>query len=210
MTDLAMQVLEAGGWRAPKVWVGVARRLRSVSAVVPVEMSDSELISRAGEELCLRELIARHERSMRRLALSMLRNRADADEAVQDAFVVVYRKGATFRGESSARTWLHSICYRKCLDRLRRKRFDIVHIDQASQSSLTAVEVDHSFTATLETALDDLPPQNREAFVLVDVLGFTREDAAELVGVPGNTMRARVARARLLLADALDDGEVPA
>jgi RNA polymerase sigma-70 factor (ECF subfamily) len=57
----------------------------------------------------------------------------------------------------------------------------------------------------LKVAVDELPEQNRVAFVLVDVLGFSREDAAAMVDVPGNTMRARVARARMLLADALTD-----
>lgn len=196
------------GWSASRVWRCVSlRRLRSVPAVAPAELSDVELIARVDDDSCLRELIGRHQRSLRQLARSMLRNDADADEAVQDTFVAVFRSAASFRGESAAKTWLHSICYRQCLARLRRKRFDVVPLDVDFAVGAIAVEVDHTFNAVLDAAVRQLPEPNRVAFVLVDVLGWSREDAAGIVGVPGNTMRARVARARELLADALGDDD---
>ena len=60
---------------------------------------------------------------------------------------------------------------------------------------------------TLEQAVADLSGDLKVAFTLVDVLGFSREEAAQLVGVPGNTMRARAARARVILASTLTQGD---
>jgi RNA polymerase sigma-70 factor (ECF subfamily) len=169
----------------------------------PTELTDTDLVARIGsDDRCFRELIVRHEQSLRRLAWSLLRNRHDAEEAVQDAFVAAHRAASGFRNESSVRTWLHSICYRQCLGRLRRKRLDLVVI---AEHDSPAAPADMAMRIALELAVDALPEANRVAFVLVDVLGFSREDAAAMVEVPGNTMRARVARARMLLADALTD-----
>ncbi|MGD9999089.1 MAG: sigma-70 family RNA polymerase sigma factor [Ilumatobacteraceae bacterium] len=168
------------------------------------EMSDTELLGvLSSDDQAFRELIRRHQRSMRRLARSMLRNTGDADEAVQDSLLAAYRHARSFRGDASVRSWLHAICYRQCLTRLRRARLDLVPLDSAM--SLSGPESGPLLPFYLEAAVAGLPVDNQAAFVLVDVLGFTREDAATIVGVPANTMRARVARARLLLADAVAD-----
>ena len=116
--------------------------------------------------------------------------------------MAAHRAAAGFRNEASVRTWLHSICYRQCLGRLRRKRLDLVVI---TDRDTPTASTDAAMRIAIEIAVDALPEANRVAFVLVDVLGFSREDAAAMVEVPGNTMRARVARARMLLADALTD-----
>lgn len=188
----------------PASFLAVAMRPRStVPRHDPVQLSDIELVERcAADEACLRVLVGRHEPSLRRLAWSLLRNGHDAEEAVQDTFVAVHRAAAGFRGEASVRTWLHSVCYRQCLGRLRRKRLELVAL---ADHDTPTVSADAALRLTLERAVDALPEANRVAFVLVDVLGFSREDAAVMVEVPGNTMRARVARARMLLADALSE-----
>jgi len=66
-----------------------------------------------------------------------------------------------------------------------------------------STSTDDAFRLALDDAVEQLPDINRQAFVLVDVLGFSRSDAAEIVGIEANTMRARVAKARALLADIL-------
>ena len=78
---------------------------------------------------------------------------------------------------------------------------DQVTIDAANEHPAESTDI--AFRMALDAAIDQLPDINREAFILVDVLGFSRSDAAEVAGTEANTMRARVARARTLLADAL-------
>jgi RNA polymerase sigma-70 factor, ECF subfamily len=170
------------------------------------ELSDPELLARLRtDDDCLREFVGRHHSSVHRLAVATLRSTADAEEAVQDTFIAAHRSAERFRGESSARTWLHTICYRRCLVVLRKRHLQVVAVDDVSLFAGT--DTDHVLRLALDAAVASLNDDPRVAFTLVDVLGFSREDAARLVGVPGNTMRARVARARMLLADAMTDRE---
>ena len=183
------------------------RHVRVVRTTNAEQLTDADLIGRMKrDEECLRVLVARHHVSLRRLAMSMLRSEPDADEAVQDTFISAHRNASSFRHESSVRTWLHSICYRACLGRLRRKRLTLVEVDTATM--IAGAESDPAVMVAIDRAVAALPDDLRVAFTLVDICGFTREDAAALAGVPGNTMRARSARARMLLADALTAEEV--
>ena len=183
----------------------VRGHLQSVGVVD--SLSDVELIERLrDDDRYLREFIRRHHHSLRRLAVAMLRSGEDADEVVQDTFVSVHRGADRFRGESSPRTWIHTICHRHCLARLRRKRLAVVPNDEAEM--ILSPTIDHAVRLAVRNAAAALPADLRIAFTLVDVLGFTREEAAHMVGIPGNTMRARVARARVLLATLLADDEV--
>lgn len=185
--------------------LGVRRNLRLLPQVNPCGLTDGELIGRSvDDESSLRELVQRHQRSLAQLANSMLRNRSDAEEAVQDTFVAAHRAAGSFRGESSGRAWLHAICYRQCLTQIRRKRLQVVPIDAADR---IGAEPDLVTALAIEAALLRLSEEHRAAFTLVDILGFSREEAAVLVGIPGNTMRARSARARVLIADLLIDSD---
>jgi len=179
--------------------MGRLHRLRSPGSCAGLD--DVTLIGRLDDADAMRELIVRHERPLMSMAMSMIRNRADAEEIVQDTFVQAYRAAGSFRGDAKVSTWLHSICYRQVLTRTRRRRHLTVAIDEASMQMSTST--DDAFRLALDDAVEELPDINRQAFVLVDVLGFSRSDAAEIVGVEANTMRARVAKARALLADIL-------
>jgi len=167
-------------------------------------MSDLELLGQLSDDACLREFIARHSGSVRCLALTMVRSH-DADEVVQDTFIAAHRSFEQFRGESTPRTWLHTICYRRCLTLLRKKHLQLVSEDVVV--GLAARSTDEALRMTLERAIDGLSGDLKVAFTLVDVLGFSREEAAQMAGVPGNTMRARAARARIVLASTLTEGD---
>lgn len=186
----------------------VRRNLHSFPDVRLGSLDDHDLVGRAarGDERAFGELVSRHHGSLWRLARTMLRNDHDAQEITQDSLLSAWRHLDQFRGESSVRTWLHTICHRQCLARLRRRRHDLVALDDAT-ATLAAVSRDDADRVALTAAIDGLPEDNRVAFTLVHVLGFSREDAAKMAGVAGNTMRARVARAVVLLADALDETE---
>ena len=164
-------------------------------------LDDQALIARLDEPAAMRELIQRHQRPLMAMAESMTRNRPDAEEIVQDTFVQAYKAAHTFRGDAKLSTWLHSICYRQVLTRTRRKRHLTVAIDAVTEPA--TVTRDDAFRLALDQAVQELPDINREAFILIDVLGFSRADAADITGIEANTMRARLTRARTLLADTL-------
>jgi len=179
--------------------MGRLRRLRIAGDVTALD--DMALVGRLDDSDAMTELIRRHQGRLLAMANSMIRNRSDAEEIVQDTFVQAYRSAATFRAEAKVSTWLHSICYRQVLTRTRRKRHLTTALDNTTEIASTTS--DNAFRIALEGAVDQLPEANREAFVLVDMLGFSRAEAAEIAGIEANTMRARVARARTLLADQL-------
>lgn len=171
-----------------------------------MQMDDTDLVARAsrGDEAAFELLVRRHAPAAWRLSRSMLGDDFAADEAVQDAFLKAHRALPRFRGDAAFGTWLLAIARRVCLDRLRLKRAEIVSLDEVRRER--AVTSDAAVRLAIEAAVADLPEVEREAFVLVDVLGHTREDAATIAAVPASTMRSRVARARERLAAALDDG----
>lgn len=172
------------------------------------EMDDRELVERAaatGDQAAFELLVRRHSAPLWRMARMLLNDPFAAEEAVQDTFLKAYRSLGSFRGDSSVATWLGAICRRTCIDRLRLKSAKVVSLDEVRHAR--AREDDAHLRVALEQAAAGLGPVEREAFTLVDVLGYSREDAAAIVGVPASTMRSRVARAREQLADALADDE---
>ena len=166
-------------------------------------MDDATLVAQAagGDDAAFELIVRRHTDAVWRFARSMLRDDGAAEEAVQDTFVKAHRALDRFRGESALRTWLVSICHRACLDRLRRKHVDVVPLEAAREQRTR--EEQTGLRLALEEALAQLPDDEREGFTLVHVLGYSREEAADVVGVPPSTMRSRVARGRERLAEAL-------
>ena len=166
-------------------------------------VDDHVLIDKAarGDELAFEVLVRRHTETVWRMARSLLDDDFAAEEAVQDTFLRAHRGLAGFRGDAAVTTWLLSICNRCCLDRLRLRRAEIVPLEHLREQR--AREDTAELRLTIEGALPALSTADRQAFTLVDVLGYSREEAAVIAGVPASTMRTRVARARTRLVDAL-------
>lgn len=157
-------------------------------------------------------LVTEHADVVWRFAMSMLANPADADDVTQDTFVRALDGLDTFRGEASHRTWLLTICRNLCIDHLRRRR-EVPDLDAVTQTTARdgSAHRDHAEDVTtralLEAGLADLSPDEREAFVLVDVLGFSGADAAAVCDVPATTLRSRRQRAHDALVGLLTGGE---
>jgi len=168
-------------------------------------VDDNQLAAEAagGSESCFELIVRRHTNAVWRLARSVLHDDFAAEEAVQDTFLKAHRGLSGFRAEASLRTWLLSICHRVCIDRLRQPRAKVVPLDRARGLGATGGEPE--LRMILEAALRRLPEEERQAFVLVGVLAYSREEAAQVVGVPASTMRSRAARARSHMAEALSE-----
>ena len=166
-------------------------------------VDDAALLRRAArkDDRAFDTLVRRHAAAVWRLARMMLHDDFQAEEATQDTFLKAHRSMSGFRGDASVKTWLLSICRRTCLDVLRARKPSTVPLEEIDPPG--EPEDGPEFWMTIRDAMRDLPPEDREAFYLVDVLGHSREEAAGIVDVPASTMRSRVARARQRLADAL-------
>ncbi|HEX8099797.1 MAG TPA: sigma-70 family RNA polymerase sigma factor [Actinomycetota bacterium] len=162
-------------------------------------MDDVSLMARAsaGDERAFEALVHRYTQAMWRLARSLLDDNFEAEEAVQDSFLKAHRGLRSFRGDAAVGTWLLSICYRTSIDRLRARRSPAVSLDTVSS---IGAEPDLELRLALKTTIASLPEEQRAAFILVHVLGYSRQEAAEVIGVPASTLRDRLVRAKERLA----------
>ena len=135
---------------------------------------------------------------MKSLAFNMLGNVSDAEDAVQEAFVRAYRSRDSFRHGSSLSTWICRILINTCYDIGRRRvsrRFEHAG-DPEDAPEPTLPAGDHPLRLTLETAVRQLAPIYREAFLLCDVEGYTHREVAAILDIPEGTSKARLFEAR--------------
>jgi RNA polymerase sigma-70 factor (ECF subfamily) len=176
--------------------------------------TDRELLAAhaAGDRTAFPELVARHRRRLWNLALRMLRDREDAADALQDAFIRAFRAADSFRGDAEVGTWLHRILVNVCLNRVaaRQKRPTVPLVDQLDEGEHRTDLVDrHDAYAAADSRRDmaallaRLPDEQRLAIVLVDVEGYSVAEAADALGVAAGTIKSRCARGRARLASAL-------
>jgi RNA polymerase sigma-70 factor, ECF subfamily len=133
---------------------------------------------------------------------------ATVDDVAQDVLIAVAEKIAGFRGEAKFTTWLYQVARFKAIDHLRRQR-DADALDEETAPDPTETERMSSLIATRTTirdAIEALPEHYRTAVVLRDVERVPYAEIAELVGIPVNTAKTRVARGRALLAGRLATG----
>lgn len=159
------------------------------------------------------DLVATHRDRALRLAWRLVGgDDAAAEDVTQDALVSAYRGLSRFRGDARLDTWFYRIVVRQAYSHLRwravRERFGQVDADEAPDHS--TVEGDPMLRARIAEALDGLPRNQRDAFVLVHMEGFTVREAAEIMGKASGTVKSHLHRAlgklRDRLGDLLDDG----
>jgi RNA polymerase sigma-70 factor, ECF subfamily len=160
---------------------------------------------RAGERDACEELYRRHAPRVLGLARRMVGSAEDAEDAVQDVFLAVFRKLESYRGESSLSTWLYRLAMNVCLDRLRsrghreRKVTDEFDADDASHVAAPTPggRLSPGAAIDLERAIAALPEAARAAFLLHDVEGFDHREVGSILGIAEGTSKSQVHKARL-------------
>lgn len=172
--------------------------------------SDRELIAdhMAGATGAFDELFRRYRDRLWAVAVRILGDRADAEDAVQEAFLSALR-GSGYRGEAEVGTWLHRIVVNKCTDRMRaaRRRPPLDRGERLPERPLEGSDPSATVTdrLALAAAIALLAPEQRTAFVLVDVQCLPVGEAAAILEVPPGTVKSRCARARARLIRLLAD-----
>ncbi|MGN6090323.1 MAG: RNA polymerase sigma factor SigM [Actinomycetales bacterium] len=177
------------------------------------QLDDRELMRRHadGDPEAFATLVARHRDRLWAVALRTLRQPEDAADALQDALLSAYRaaSSASYRGEASPTTWLHRIVVNACLDRARRAA---VRPTSPLPDEVAAALPDPGdrmaatdLSLTVNAALATLPVEQRAALVLVDMQGYSVEEAAEMLGCAAGTVKSRCARGRAKLLPLLRD-----
>jgi len=168
----------------------------------------------AGNTHEFHDLIRPHERSVYVMALSLLQNEADAEDAAQEAFLKAFRNLANFRGDAKFSTWLISITLNEARSRLRsRKNVKIESLDESPDGqdqvspallrdwreipseALERKEI----RLLLQHAVADLPSIYREVFLLRDVEELSVNESAEVLGITVASVKVRLHRARIML-----------
>jgi RNA polymerase sigma-70 factor (ECF subfamily) len=174
-------------------------------------LTDTELVAKtlAGDMRALETLIRLHNGTLYRTARAILRDDAEAEDAVQDAFLQAFRALGSFRGESKLSTWLVRIAANEALMRLRRNanaaaRTDVEADELVSREAGPERTVQSSeLRQLLEARIGALPEDYRAVFMLRAIEELSVEETAAALGIPEATVRTRYFRARNLLRKAL-------
>ena len=171
----------------------------------------------AGDRMAFALLMRRYNRRLYRVARAIVGNDAEAEDALQEAYINAYRGLRQFRGDSSLATWLSRLVVNECLGRMRRsaRRQNVIPMTPSpADHEIEAVPSDEvaspdaaadraQMKAILERRIDALPESFRAVFVLRSVEELTVEETAECLGIPAETVRSRHFRAKSLLREAL-------
>jgi RNA polymerase sigma-70 factor (ECF subfamily) len=141
---------------------------------------------------------------MRSVAANLLGNRADAEDAVHEAFVKLYRSITGFKGESQLSTWLFRILVNACHDLGRRRRRSpeappVGEGEEARELEPAVAPSDPPLRLTLERLIRGLPLLPRTVFVLFEVEGFKHREIATILGIPEGTSRYALFEAKKAL-----------
>ncbi len=155
-------------------------------------------------------------------AMRLTRNRADAEDLVQDTFVKAFRFSGQFKRGTNLRAWLYTILHNTWRNQRRDASRDAVEVDseQVEQAATVAtgseafetperILMRSTLDADLQAALDDLPDAFRQAVWLRDVEEFTYAEIAEMMSVPIGTVMSRISRGRRLLFERLSTPVAP-
>ena len=174
------------------------------------------------DEAAFNQLVRLYERSVFRLVLRMLGDRAEAEDVAQDVFVTIFKAITQFRGESKLSTWIYRVATNHCKNRIkyldRRARGKKSELDELSEtgalesasmsSSAQIARPDQQAEANqIETivraAIAVLDEDQRELVVLRDVENLSYEEIQAITGLPEGTVKSRLHRARLQLMKAI-------
>lgn len=161
-----------------------------------------------GDKRALEALLIRREKWLWNVARKSIRDVNLAEEALQEALVLIWKNAKTFRGESLVTSWMYQIVSRACIDTLRKEQI-------RAHSSLNELEQfdDIGGSSSFESALIDglavhaalleIEPEHREVITLLDLEGLSVQEASQALGIPVGTVKSRAARGRESLKQVL-------
>jgi len=170
-------------------------------------------------------LVNEYERTAYNIALRMVKNREDAEDLTQEAFLKAYRSLSSFREESKFSAWFFRILSNLCLDRLRseknRNNMSLSLDEEDAEEGAELQLPDDSFSPerlldrkltndAVKRGLDSLPPDYREVLLLRELRGMSYDEIGEALDLEAGTVKSRIFRARKrLCAFLVEDGNIP-
>lgn len=193
----------------------MARTRRIESGELPE--ADAIRLAQQGDAAAFERLYRLHNRRVYSLCLRMVGNTAEAEDLTQEAFLQLFRKISTFRGESAFSTWLHRLAVNVVLMRLRKKTGAETSLEQMTEPDEESGGPRRDFgtpdlrlsgsidRVNLQRAVDQLPPGYKAVFLLHDVQGYEHNEIAEIMGCSIGNSKSQLHKARMRLRELLHD-----
>jgi len=193
--------------------------LGQIRPTEPGPLTEAEAIRSAqkGDAAAFEFLYQLHSRRVYALCLRMVSNPPDAEDLAQEAFLQLFRKIGTFRGESAFSTWLHRMTVNVVLMRLRKKSLPAISLEETTEpdeetggprKDVGAADLRLSGAVdrvNLERSIERLPPGYKTVFVLHDVQGYEHNEIAEMMGCSVGNSKSQLHKARTRLRELLQE-----
>lgn len=171
-------------------------------------VTEQELIERVqnGDHTAFAELVGRHREIIWAVCYRVCGNTHDAEDALQETLVAVWRNIAKFRGDARLSTWLYRIATNASLVLVRKRRESTIESDQLERRlSPTEDSADHTINRyTVDWALTKIPRDFAETLILREFGGLSYQEIADAIGIPIDTVKSRINRARRAMAELLE------
>lgn len=193
----------------------VARPRRSDPSELPE--ADAIRLAQQGDAAAFERIYRLHSRRVYALCLRMVGNTAEAEDLTQEAFLQLFRKIATFRGESAFSTWLHRLSVNVVLMKLRKKSLAETSLEETTEpdeeSGGPRKDIggpDLRLTGSidrvnLQRAIEELPPGYKSVFVLHDIQGYEHNEIADIMGCSIGNSKSQLHKARTRLRELLQE-----
>ncbi len=168
--------------------------LSESGSAIELRLVELEWVNRCrhGDGAALEALIAKHRSRLVRTAANLLRDRYEAEDVAQEAFIKAFREIGKLRDDRAFAGYIYRICVRLCMDRLRQRRPEVIEFDAVQQSTSSSVDT----RILVEKLLNLLPLDQRTTLVLREIEQLSYEEVAEFMKVPIGTVRSRLHAAR--------------
>jgi RNA polymerase sigma-70 factor (ECF subfamily) len=186
------------------------------SFTTPAQLTDDDVLARAraGDEDAFSKLYRQHKKRVFCICMNMVHNFAQAEDLMQETFLQVHRKLATFRAESAFTTWLHRITVNIVLMHLRKRVLPVVSLDEMATNvpgehfghvvgARDAAQVGVTDRVAIDRAAQNLAPGYRSIFLLHDVEGFQHSEIAVMLDCSPGCSKSQLHKARRVLRSAL-------
>jgi RNA polymerase sigma-70 factor, ECF subfamily len=193
----------------------VARPRRTDAGELPE--ADAIRLAQQGDPNAFERIYRLHSRRVYALCLRMVGNTAEAEDLAQEAFLQLFRKIATFRGESAFSTWLHRLAVNVVLMRLRKKTLSETSLEETTDPDEESggprkdvggpdLRLSGSIDrVNLQRAIEELPPGYKSVFVLHDIQGYEHNEIADIMGCSIGNSKSQLHKARTRLRELLQE-----
>lgn len=188
------------------LWSGKKVAVDRTVKIAPLSDHALAVAAGGGDMGAFEQLYERHSRRVYSLCLRMTQNVPEAEDLAQEAFIQLFRKIGSFRGESAFTTWLHRLTVNQVLMHFRKRSTKVERTTEEGETPVQIVRgtenpnrmpvVDRII---LDNALKQLPPGYRKVFVLHDIEGHEHEEIAKMLGVAVGTSKSQLHKARMKL-----------